>query len=332
MQAFRIALSFVCSLLFIGSALGENWRPLTLEIDGQWIGHGIAYGPHRDGQAPGGQSPSAEEILEDLRLLAPHWQLIRMYGSSRESETTLRLIREHRLPIRMILGAWINPEKNPSIRAENAAQVADAIRLAREYRELVLAVNVGNETQVHWSGHRCPPDQLVQHLRAVRTAIEQPVTTADDYNFWNKPESVAVAQEVDFLMMHAYALWNGRQLEEAMAWTGEMYEAVCRQHPGRLVIIGETGWATSHDAGKQGPGQEGTLMKAETSVRAQAEYLRQHQAWVKSKKVATFLFEAFDETWKGSGPSGSPLEAEKHWGVFDSRRRPKESLRVLLEP
>ena len=46
--------------------------------------------------------------------------------------------------------------------------------------------------------------------------------------------------------------------------------------------------------------------------------------------MPTVLFEAFDEEWKGSGSGKNPLEAEKHWGVFDENRQPKSSFRTLL--
>jgi Glycosyl hydrolases family 17 len=36
--------------------------------------------------------------------------------------------------------------------------------------------------------------------------------------------------------------------------------------------------------------------------------------------VLTFVFEAFDEAWKGSP---DPAEPEKHWGLFHADRSPK---------
>lgn len=36
--------------------------------------------------------------------------------------------------------------------------------------------------------------------------------------------------------------------------------------------------------------------------------------------IPTFVFEAFDEEWKGSH---HPLEPEKHWGLFKIDRTPK---------
>ncbi|OIR05154.1 glycosyl hydrolases family 17 [mine drainage metagenome] len=305
-------------------------RALNLEMDGHWIGNGVAFSPYRRGQSPDGVQPTDAQILEDLRLVARYWHLIRLYQVSPMAESTLALIAQHHLPIRVILGAWINPERTDAQRRENAAQMEGAIRLARRYPDIVIAINVGNEAGVSWSDHRVDPAFLIRCIERVRGAVAQPVTTADDYNFWNKPESRPVAAACDFVMLHMYALWNGQPLDHAMAWTASIYRQIAAYHAGRPVIIGETGWATDHDAAKTGPGEEGALMKAETSVAAQEVYLRQHYAWVEKHHVPTLLFEAFDESWKGGGAATSPNVAEKHWGVFDEQRRPKASFRAII--
>ena len=41
------------------------------------------------------------------------------------------------------------------------------------------------------------------------------------------------------------------------------------------------------------------------------------------KNILTFVFEAFDESWKGSP---DPHEPEKHWGLFYENRNPKMAL------
>jgi exo-beta-1,3-glucanase (GH17 family) len=306
-------------------------RPLKLEIDGQWIGRGVAYGPYRRGQEPGTQNlPNDGQLLEDLRLISRYWPLIRVYDSSPVTERALGLIRAHRLPLHVILGAWIKAEKTPVDHATNQAEIAAAIRLANEYATLVIAVNVGNETLVEWSGHRHTPENIIGFIRQARAAIAQPVTTADDYDFWNKAASQAVAAEVDFIMLHIYALWHGRHVQDALKWTNEIYEDIQRRHPGKLLVLSETGWATQHDASLKESWQEGGLMKGEVSVAAQETYLRQHYRWVDERKVPTLLFEAFDEPWKGGGNKVSELAAEKHWGVFDEQRRPKASFEAII--
>jgi exo-beta-1,3-glucanase (GH17 family) len=305
-------------------------RPLQLEIDGRWIGHGVSFSPYRDGQEPGRAVPSEEEILADLQLVAPYWQLLRMYDSNPVSERTLALIGREKLPLRLLLGVWIAPEHDAEARAANEKQAATAIRLANAYPDIVVAVVVGNETCVYWSAHRVGPDALIPWIRQVRTAVTQPVTTADDYNFWNKPESYAVAVEVDFITLHGYALWNGQQVEDAMGWTNSIYDSIVRLHPGIPVIFGETGWSTSHEPAQNGPDSEGTLMKGEGSVRAQESYLRQHYQWVSDRRIPVLLFEAFDENWKGGGATTSPAASEKHWGVFTADRKPKPSFEAII--
>ena len=51
------------------------------------------------------------------------------------------------------------------------------------------------------------------------------MTVADDFDFWNKPESRRVAQEIDFIVMHTLPNWNGQLLKDALAWTQETLPA-----------------------------------------------------------------------------------------------------------
>ena len=333
---YRLYFFSAClALLTLPATATENSLPggrrlLQLELDGRWIGNGVSFSPYRAGQAPGGAVPSEAEILADLQLVGRYWQLIRMYDSTVVAQRTLKVIRDHQLPFRVILGAWINRGRTPAEQAGNQLELTTAARLANEYPGIVAAVAVGNEAGVYWSAHRTDPARLARYAREMRAAIRQPVTCADDYNFWNKEESRAVAAELDFITFHTYALWNGRQLDEAMAWTADRYDEAVRFHAGIPLIIGETGWATSNDPSRKQSGEEGALMKAETSVAAQEQYLRQHFRWVRERKVPTILFEAFDESWKGGGATTPAIVSEKHWGVFDEQRRPKASFEAII--
>ncbi|MBI2511960.1 MAG: hypothetical protein HYV96_08275 [Opitutae bacterium] len=305
-------------------------RPLNLDLDGRWIGNGISFSPYRNGQAPYGKEPTDDEILADLRLVARYWNFIRMYEATSVTERTVRLIHEHQLPLRAIVGAWVVTNDTPEHQQRNRDELALVTRVANAYPDVVLAVAVGNEACVSWSWHRTDPADVARWAREVRAAIKQPVTVADDYNFWNKPESQAVAAELDFIILHGYALWNSRPLSECMSWLEQQYDATVRHHPGKPVIIGETGWATSFDPTRNKPGEEGALMKAEVSVAAQEHYLREHYRWVAAKRIPTILFEAFDENWKGGGEKTPAHVVEKHWGVFDTQRRPKSSFAAIV--
>jgi exo-beta-1,3-glucanase (GH17 family) len=293
----------------------EARRPYAPVRDGAPVIEGVAYGPFRAGQRPGGPLPSDAEILEDLRILEPRWGMIRVYSSAPPTERILTILRDEALPIQVVVGAWISAD-DP---AANAREVADAIRLANAFPEQVAAVSVGNETQVYWSGHRSPPGPLIDHLRAVRGAVAQPVTTADDYNFWNKPEAAPVAAEVDFVLLHAYAMWNRQSLDDAVPWTATTVASIRAMYPDHPVVLGETGWATVLNP----EGGEVEHIKAPAGEAEQARFHQELRAWALAERQPVFHFEAFDEPWKGGD---DPRDVEKHWGLFNEDRTPKAAM------
>lgn len=294
-------------------------RPLASLLGDSGFRRGIAYGPHRAGQSPDGAQPSDDELVEDLEILAAHWSMLRVYGAGETSERILRHIRDRRLPLRVMLGAWVAPEPDADRREANEREIRGAIELARAYPDVVGAVCVGNETQVFWSAHRVPTERLIERIRQVRSEVTQPVTTADDYNFWNRPESHAVAREVDFVVLHAYAMWNRQTLDDAVAWTATQVDAIRSLHPEHVVVLGETGWATTmHPSGDAARQIIGVAGEAE-----QAIFHERFTAWAARIELPYFFFEAFDEPWKGSA---HPDEVEKHWGLFRVDRTPKPAM------
>jgi exo-beta-1,3-glucanase (GH17 family) len=298
-----------------------NERPLELVIDDEWIGAGISYGEYRDGQSPNAQAPTIEQIREDLHIIKEHWGLIRMYGT-RSAENVCKVIREDKLPIKLMAGAWIGAENTQEEVEANKSEVANVIRIANAYPDVVIAINVGNETQVSWSGHRMDQSVLIGYIQKAREETKVPVTTCDDYNFWNKPESKQVAEVCDFIGFHAYAMWNGQQLSDALHWTREKLAESMEMHPGKVFVHAESGWATTvHNEGEQA-----TLIKGQPGEDEQEIYYRAYRHWAKENGLAHFYFSAFDEKWKG-GPH--PNEVEKHWGLFNSDRSPKQAVKPM---
>lgn len=303
-------------------------RPYAEMVDGAWTGRGVAYGMHRDGQRPGGKSPSRREIAEDLALIARHWSSLRVYGTLESTPLVLDEIAKSYPHVGVILGVWLDPEadstagalrRHPEAVRANRAQIEGAVRLARRYPKQVRGIAAGNETQVSWSGHRIAPAQLIAAIRELRARTNEPVTTADDYNFWNKPESEAVARECDFLMVHAHPLWNGQTTEQAIPWTEARLAEIRALHEGAPLVLGETGWATQ----RADVGDEAKYMKAESNEAAQAAFMDALEAWIATKPLPVFVFEAFDENWKGGT---RPDEVEKHWGLYRADRTPKQAI------
>jgi exo-beta-1,3-glucanase (GH17 family) len=163
------------------------------------------------------------------------------------------------------------------------------------------------------------PEVLIGWLRQARRSAAAPVATADDFGYWLGPDAGALAREVDFIVLHAYAMWNGKPLEEALAFTQEKYLATVRRYPGLTVVMGEAGWATA----KHTEGDQGRLIKGEPGEPQQRVFFEQFSAWVVRERIVSTWFEAFDENWKG-GPH--PDEVEKHWGLWRADRTPKAAV------
>lgn len=292
-------------------------------INDQWIGLGISYGSYRDGESPMQESVSSEEhILEDMKILAESenhpFNLIRMYAADPASEQVLKVIRKHSLPIKVMQGAWLD-SNDPM--EKNEQQIDEIIRLANEFKDIIVAVNLGNEIFVDWSYHGFDADQIPLYLEwveKVQQAVDVPVTLADDYNFWNKPHSKAIGEKLDFIVLHAYAMWNSKQLEEAVSWTEEIYNDIQSRFPDKQIVLGESGWATSSISTN---GDE-RLIVAEASEEAQAKFYGEYMQYLRENKIASFYFEAFDEKWKGGLDKPDGI-AEKNWGLYRSDRTPK---------
>nr|MDJ0814503.1 hypothetical protein [Woeseiaceae bacterium] len=279
----------------------------------------------------GAANPSDEEVLEDLNILVEHgFGLIRLYDVGENSATTLELIREHDLPIKVLLGIWLraeisNHENCPWLdepiadeelalsKLANAAEVARGIELAQEFDEIVVSVNVGNEALVIWNDHMVPLQQVIDYVREVKAAIDQPVTVADNYEWWIL-DGAPLAAEVDYLGIHTYPAWEDKTIDEALAYTIDNMERVQAALPGKPMAILEAGWATT-----------ASEFGERASEAAQARYYDEIHDWATESNTTVFFFEAFDEPWKGN--PDNPKGAEKHWGLFFVDRTPKQVMK-----
>lgn len=292
-------------------------------IDGKWIGIGISYGSYRDDESPSKGSVSSEEdILQDMTLLTADsdisWNLIRMYAADAASEQVLKTIKKHKLPVKVMQGAWLSSTQTDE---ENELQITEVIRLANEYKDIVVTVNLGNEIFVDWSAHKLEKSDYPKYLgwvKKVQTETSVPVTLADDYNFWNKPWSQEIAQALDYVVLHAYAMWNSQTLENALPWTEKTFLDIQALHPTKQIVLGESGWATSSISDN---GDE-RLIIGEASEKAQKVFYDAYNQWLVENQIVSYYFEAFDEKWKGGEDKPDGI-AEKNWGVFRSDRTPK---------
>jgi exo-beta-1,3-glucanase (GH17 family) len=290
-------------------------------------GKAICYSGFRDGQQPGGIYPSYEEVKEDLLILQKNWKYLRLYDCDKHGETVLQVIRSEQMDFKVMLGVFIEAEMNnfgcpwgggvypeeqlALNQRQNAQKVEKLIGLANEYPDIVFSLSAGNEACVDWTDHYVPPSHVIAYVKRIKSAAQQPVTFCENYVPW-LVNLEPLAEVVDFISIHTYPVWEYKHIHESLGYTKDNYYAVAHKYPDKPVVITEAGWSTNSN----GRGINPEVVNEEN----QQTYYEDLMEWVTAANILTFVFEAFDEEWKGSP---EPLEPEKHWGLFKKDRTPK---------
>jgi len=293
----------------------------------------VCYSGFRTGQHPdrgeGAKNPTDAEILEDLNIISNDmkFNLIRLYDSGENSQAVLRLIKENNLGIKVMLGIWLNAELSahetcewltePIPEAElienkqiNLQEIERGIILANQHPEIVVAVNVGNEALVDWNDHKVNVDTIISYSKRVQQSIEQPVTVADNYEWW-AAHGQKLAEVLDFISIHVYPVWEGKDIDEGLSYSIANMEKVRKALPNVKMVISEAGWASvASEFGDR------------ASEEKQLQYYNELMDWAEKMNITTFFFEAFDEDWKGN--PDNPMGAEKHWGIYNINRTAKK--------
>jgi exo-beta-1,3-glucanase (GH17 family) len=288
----------------------------------------INYSGYRQGQSPlEGVYPSKEEILEDLRLLEGEFYYIRLYDCSLHSQRVLQVIDEKHLDFQVLMGLFLSAEENhldhpyfffyppetlEKNRIDNIRKVEEIIHLANQYHRIVSAISVGNETRSIWNNNRISEERLVEVTKIIQKQTGLPVTYCEEYQHWLEGLEI-LANTVDFISLHTYPAWQGYPLEQAIEKVKQDYQHVQDKYPNQYCIITETGWPTKSHGSK--------IKTAYASIGHQDEYLAAIQDWAKEKDVLVYIFEAFDELWKGEN---HPDEPEKNWGLYTLDRKRKQ--------
>ncbi len=297
------------------------------------FGNAICYSGYREHQSPIDSTyPSYEQVVEDLKILDHEWQFLRIYDCSQHADLVLAAIRNEGLDFKVMLGAdvaaemqsencpWLDAHPEEVLaqnRIANDRQIDRLIELANEYQDVVFSVSVGNEATVEWSDHQVPVERLIEFVRRIKKTVKQPVTFCENYVPWTE-KLEPLAAELDFISLHTYPVWEFHTIEGALDYTKQNYKSVAKHYPDKPVVITEAGWTTNSN----GRGIE----EWNASEEFQAHYYSQLIDWTNNKKILTFVFEAFDEPWKGSP---DPMEPEKHWGLFTVDRKPKQVMQEI---
>jgi exo-beta-1,3-glucanase (GH17 family) len=308
----------------------------------------INYSPYRTSRSPAdlaNEVITPANVLQDLRLVqATGIGTIRLFSSRAFAETVLRVIRDNGLDLKVQLGSFPVPPRTPAIEADNQAELDAQIRLANAYRDIVVAVSVGNEKLVEWSANRMEAPVLAAYIRKVRAAVPQPVTTNDNWLMWSKVDKV-IAETIDFAAVHVYPFldtfydplkydWRQKSVPEAQR-AQAMIDATIAEAKKQFedaraglvkfglgsmpMVIGETGWAAVDTNG-------GPNLAFRAHPVNQKMYFDALQVWATQGRQdaqgpkAIFYFQAFDEPWK---------QGDDGWGLFNARREARYTVQSL---
>lgn len=296
-------------------------------------GKAICYSGFREGQMPGGKVPSYEEIKEDLLILHKNWKYLRLYDCDEHAQIVLNVIEKENLDFKIMLGAYIVAEANnygcpwggayteeqlAKNKLTNVKQINKLIEFANKYPKIIFSLSAGNEACVDWTDHYVPVESVIKYVKMIKNGAKQPVTFCENYLPW-LDKLKELVNVVDFISIHTYPVWEYKNIHEAMEYTKQNFYSVADTYPEKLVVITEAGW-TTYSNGKG-------ICPSNVSEEYQKTYYCDLMEWCDQDNILTFVFEAFDESWKGSDEA---LEPEKHWGLFKIDRTPKLVMKHIL--
>ena len=246
-------------------------------------------------------SVTPAQIEADLRLLKTRTLCIRTYGLSQGLDAVPAVVQK--LGMRMKLGVWLARDE-----AQNRIELERGLALARQYKEVVDLLVVGNEVLLR---SELSADALATVLAYARQHSPVPVTYADVWEFWLR--HATLAKHVDVVTVHILPYWEDEPVAvtSAVNHVFDIAAKVQQAFAGQPLWIGETGWPA---AGRQRAG-------AVPGKVAQSRFVSEMVA--RGGTLNYNVIEAFDQPWKRSfeGAMGG------YWGLFDATGQPRVALR-----
>lgn len=256
----------------------------------------VSYAPfYRPGETPFDPTMrvSRERIRSDLQLLSARTGCVRTYSVAQGLDQVAEVARE--LGMTVLLGAWLGRD-----RVENARELELAIETVRREPATVRALIVGNEVMLRGE---LSEDELYERIAQANRALDVPVTYADVWEFWLRHPRLA--QAADFVTVHVLPYWEDDPIavDAAVEHVTSIYRRVQQAFPGRMLLLGETGWPR---AGRQRDGAVPGRIE-------QARFVRAFVDAAADEAIPYNLIEAFDQPWKRrlEGAMGG------YWGVLD---------------
>ena len=294
----------------------------------EW-GRAVCYSGYREGQSPLTCTyPTYEQIVEDIKIIDEMgFKYIRMYDPISYAEMTCQVIKDLGVNIKLMLGPGLISEvNNPGCpwmqtnfseeelkerAAHNDKNIDNLIKIANKYPDVINAVSVGNENTPSWGANNVPVERLIDFAERLREGTGKPVTFNEGAFEWENLDELA--KHLDIISVHSYPLWYVNTVEEALEVNKQWYKKIKEKYPDKFVLFSEVGWSTDCADFSQ-------MKEGQANEENQKKYYDEFWEWADREKIIAYMFEAFDEPWKGGN---RPNEAEKNWGIYRVDRTPK---------
>lgn len=332
----------------------------------------ICYGGYRKNSRD--VEPTLAELKEDMMILSSlNIKVLRTYNVHySEAANLLKTIREIKkvdptFEMYVMLGAWVDcknawtslPPIHDQESDRNAVEIAEAVKLANEYPDIVKSIAVGNEAMVKWAtSYYVTPNIIlkwVNHLQELKRNAKLNndlwITSSDNFASWgggDKSYHVAdlkkLIHAVDFISLHTYPMhdthynpifWGVKEHEESLSDKEQIDACMLRardyaisQYNGVVAYMKSLGISKPVHIGETGWATADHDFYGGNGSRATDEYksacyYKLMREWTNKEKITCFYFEAFDENWKDSA---NPLGSENHFGLINLQSQAKYAL------
>ncbi|MBV9331085.1 MAG: glycosyltransferase [Alphaproteobacteria bacterium] len=292
--AFALLLVVGASVMFWAS---RDYTVIAPDWDGQV--RGIAYNPSHLFGDRDRELVTPDHIDRDLSQISQITGHVRTYTVSNGLEKVPEIARRYGLTVSM--GIWIGSDLD-----QNEKEIQTGIKTALANRRVIDRVIVGNEAILRGD---VTSDQLNAYIKRVRAALPDriKIATAEPWSTWLlTPE---IGQYVDVVFVHLLPYWEGIGARDSMTFLQHAFQDVQDEFPEKPIVIGEAGWPS------EGRSRKG----AEANRASEAIFDRAFVQLARDKGYDYYLFEAFDQPWKG----GNEGAVGAYWGLFNAKGDPK---------
>ena len=342
----------------------------------------ISYGAYRNNSRK--VQPTISEIKEDLKIMAAMGiKILRTYNVHfPHAENILKAISELKkedsnFEMYVMLGAWMEAKNAFSEVAEkirnqegerymaaidaligNETEIKEAIRLTKQYPDIVKVLAVGNEGMVHWATEYFVEPAIilkwVNYLQDLKNKGELPkelwITSSDNFAAWgggdlvyHKEDLVKLVKSVDYISMHTYAYHDTHYSPDYWINDSNVYETELQKIDAAMLrakdyaisqyesvksFIDSIGVNKPIHIGESGWATQSNGLYGPNGSKATDEYkaalyYNHLRNWTNKAGISCFYFEAFDEIWKDAQ---NPLGSENHFGLFTLDGKAKYAL------